>query len=204
MIYRTLCYPTAFDWEFYKDRDPVDHWKQYGLHHERLADALRVMTDQWTSTPESVADFCCGTAGLLAQIKGPRTWGYDISPTAVAFAKEVYGVNVELADITLQGLIPSDVPQQYEIEYPEWLLLTETLEHLLNPFELLTRVRDKGVRYVVASVPSNNGGNGWNDNCHNWAWTGDSFIKTFELCEYKVLHYEVSGISQFIVGESLC
>lgn len=201
MIYRAPDYPKAFSWEFYKDRDPVDHWNQPGYHHDRLEHALRLMDSQFTSPPESIADFACGCGGLLAQIKGVKTWGYDISPTAVTFAREVNKLEVGLADITEQGLIPKGI-LQYRLDYPEWLILTETLEHLVNPMELLVRARLKGVKYVLGSIPSYEA-----EMCsdlHNWSWTEDSFPKMFELCGYKPLVYDVAHNTQFVIGRSVC
>jgi len=205
MIYRAPDYPKAFDWEFYKDREAVDHWNQPGYHHERLEAALQLMMTTIKIcglSPKSVADFACGAGGLLGQIKkiaSPKVklWGYDISPLALAYAREIYGVDAHLADITQQGLIPI-VYVQPLIEYPEWLILTETLEHLLNPVELLVRARQEGVRYVLASVPA------YEDAAcsehHNWAWTDDSFGTMFEFCGYKLLTQEVAFNTQYVIG----
>jgi trans-aconitate methyltransferase len=185
-------YSTA---EWHKDRAVSDHIHE-AAHRGRLVRALADVTYllDFDQEAKTVGDFGCGNGGMLWMLKQRmpdiKTWGYDISPLAVEWATEKYGVNATLVDF----------PNDPHIKVPDIAVLTETLEHLVDPPDFLKRLKHGGVRWIVASSPM------WEDDqnhyeFHLWAWDSQGFKKLFADAGYYILaHYGlVGGAAQHII-----
>jgi len=184
-IHKFFDQPQFHDEAFYRDREVADHINQPG-HRERLLrtlyDILYLLDVDMEAT--TVGDFGCGNGGMLRELKKRRpdiaSWGYDLSPKAVTHAKEVYGVDATLLDFTKD-----------QVKFPAIAVMTETLEHLVDPEAFLLKLRDGKVKWLVISVPLE-------ENDHNhyefhlWAWDRASFAEIFNRLGYTVItHYHV-------------
>jgi trans-aconitate methyltransferase len=181
--------PRFHDADFYRDREVADHIHEPG-HRERLLRALHDVLYLLDIDAEAatVGDFGCGNGGLLYELYRRRpdveAWGYDLSPKAVEHARQVYGVDVSLCDFTADA-----------IRMPSIAIVTETLEHLVDPEALLTKLRDGGVKWIVASVPANETAAPHYE-FHLWAWDGPAFNAMFRKLGYTVIaHYSVAVAS---------
>jgi len=95
-----------------------------------------------------VLDVGCGGGELLSFLPIRNKYGVDINLTSVKWARR-RGINARVVDVETQKL-------PYRDNYFDLVLCTELLEHLFNPFLLLSeikRVLKKG-GYVYATVPN--------------------------------------------------
>lgn len=127
----------------------------------------------------SVVDLGCGDGGLLSllpdrtELPPESLWGYDISPAAVSGAVEDRGVQAELLDFV------ADEPRWADV-----VILTETLEHLVDPHAMLRRVRQHA-RFVVASSPQHETADS-HYGFHTWAWDLEGYRAMFEGAGWRV------------------
>lgn len=157
-------------------------------------------------TIATLSDWGAGNGGLLHELRQtldfipdgsvpldtkPRMWGYDLCPDNVRYGVEKYGLDLKLMNVV------SSEPEAADV-----VVLTEFLEHLVNPHELLGKLGATLTRWLVASTP------GFEDYqnfypYHLWAWTGDSFAQMFERIGWKVKrHFTVAECgTQFLVAE---
>jgi hypothetical protein len=194
--------PHFHDAAFYAGREVSDHIHEPG-HRPRLLESLALVDDILTRQDlemKSLADWGAGNGGLLSEIKKAHpelaAWGYDLSPKAVEYARQVYGVDVQLLDIV------NDEPKRGEI-----VVLTEVLEHLVNPHQMVeSLLHDPPLdecRWVVASSPA------FEDfqrhyEYHLWCWTADSYAQMFERAGWIVRRSFVRAEAgtQFVVAMS--
>ena len=175
--------PHSHDAEFYRDREPADHIHQTG-HRTRLMRALADTQFVLDMDPEckDLCDLGCGTGGFLSNAAkrwAVRSWGYDLSPQAVQFAKIQYEVDARHADFVND-----------EVELPTGIaVLTETLEHLVDPPAMLHKLARAQVRWIVASVPLGETRQSHYEH-HLWAWDGKDFPRMFAESGFAVAaHY---------------
>lgn len=96
-----------------------------------------------------VADLGCGDGALLKFIvnqKKVQAKGYDISPKAIEIVKRM-GLEGEVADITNQAFIK-------ELEPVDYFILTDILEHIPRPEEVLSNLKDKAQKGILLSIPN--------------------------------------------------
>ncbi len=96
----------------------------------------------------SVLDLGCGDGALLAYLaeaKHVQAVGVDVSQKAVERARS-RGVQAYVADITEEGYRPQQVY--------DYVLLSEVLEHLEDPEDLLLRLKGFVRRGLLVSVPN--------------------------------------------------
>ena len=184
------------DAAWYKDREVSDHINEEGMHRGRLLEAADLIT--WTFSG-SISDWGAGNGGLLHMLKdrgfGQPMWGYDMSPKAVAYARDIYEVNVTLEDVVAS--------EDAHHKAGECVVLTEFLEHIVSPHVLLRRIANmEEPKRIVASSPCNENPSSFYP-FHLWCWTGDSFAHMFERCGWRVLrHYARADVNtQFVVAE---
>ena len=188
--------PQFHDEEFHKDREVADHIHEQG-HRERLLEVRDLIVDICTDAAlPSLSDWGAGNGGLLSELKrvlpGLRTWGYDISPKAVRFAREEYGVDVTFLNIA-EGVG----------EAGSIVVMTEILEHVIRPHELVKKARTTHTSWVVASSPVGETPQRHYE-FHNWCWLGDSYALLFERAGWKVeRHYAMASCgTQFVVARN--
>lgn len=116
------------------------------FHHGRLmmasqAATIAIMSD---SKVKTVADFGAGDGGLLETLKGfteVDMWGYDLSRPSIDYAFHHRGINIERRDVI-----------NTEPEWPDLAIVTEFLEHLVDPFTFVRRAAEH-CGWIVASSP---------------------------------------------------
>lgn len=183
---------------WHKDRELADHIHQPG-HRERLletADIIEYLIPKLAKAPNhTVADWGAGNGGLLHELKRRgrvdiSSWGYDLMPENIRHANAVYGVDVSMMDIVTGG------PREAHV-----VVLTEILEHLVRPHELLSKLNRE---WIIASSPA------FEDHqrhyeFHLWAWTAESYARMFERLGFKVhCHYVLGSCgTQFVVAENI-
>lgn len=197
-VHRFFGKPQFHDADFYKDREVSDHIHEQG-HRGRVLRALHDVLYLLDFDPKAktVGDFGCGSGGLLWQLnervnfKAEDTWGYDLSPKATEFAAQKYKVNAQCMDFTNGS----------SVRIPDIAVLTETLEHLVDPPAFLAKLKNGGVRWVVASCPLFETPENHYE-YHLWAWDGEGFKKMFRDAGYFILaHYGmVGGACQHVIA----
>lgn len=184
------------DAEWYKDRPVSDHINEPG-HRQRLLQASELVQDVLHYTNEAtISDWGAGNGGLLHEFKKLtlEAWGYDMSPLAVAHGIQKYGV--ELSELDVTEVRPKRMAGNV-------VVLTEFLEHLENPHELVRQIFTlyPQAQFVVASVP------GFEDprkpyEYHLWCWHGSSFADMFTRIGWKVQRhfFRIDCSTQFLVA----
>jgi len=192
------------DAAWYESREAADHIND-PAHRIRLLEALRLIyhiIEREDLELKTLADWGAGNGGLLSEFKkndhGLKSWGYDLCNANVQEAVNKYGVDVSLVDIVEGDPVPGEIT-----------VLTELLEHLVSPHDLLDellhpRKTDEGIaecRWIVASTP------GFEDFQHHYeyhlfAWTGDSFADMFQRANWDVVRHftRAESATQFIVA----
>lgn len=158
----------------------------YELH----ADALRSGgPDGWVT----VSDLGCGDGGLLSLLKGMPNqlhWGYDFQPSNEAGWRE-RGVDAELLDVFGAG--------RSDAALGEVSVMTEVLEHVADPADVLRWVR-AGSKRLICSSP-------WNENdltnCpeHAWAWDMDGYAALLRRAGWKIQRHEQVGLFQVVLAK---
>ena len=109
---------------------------------------IQVICD-WVEEGASVLDLGCGDGKLLATLvaqRKVRASGVDISGEALRLAK-----GRGLTDLRLADLASPDFAIMGEYDY---IIITEVLEHIPNPEDVLARVRGRFRRALIVSVPN--------------------------------------------------
>jgi 2-polyprenyl-3-methyl-5-hydroxy-6-metoxy-1,4-benzoquinol methylase len=189
---KTFDKPHSHDAEWYKHRQAVDHINQAG-HIPRLYNAHELLEEIIAQEEvKTIADFGCGNGGLMRKVKqnfpSVEIWGYDLCPANVQDAKDK-GSDVELVDFVLEE----------NIKYPEVVICTEVLEHLVDPDAFLGKLLHNGVKYVIASSPNYETPID-HEEYHLWVFQGDSYADMFTKVGYEVVKHEKS-VFQFVVAK---
>ena len=184
--------PRCHDTAFYDTRAAADHINQ-------AASALRIHIAAAYAAyiarfhgVRSVGDFGAGTGGLLMLLQGSllpeglRLYGYDLCPANVAVAQE-RGLDVVQRDFVNEG-----------VEWPDLLVMTETVEHLVDPHGFLKRI-PRGT-WAVFTVPLADDGKR-HDKTHLWGWTEKSFPRMCMAAGFDVhIWDEMLDKFQVLVG----
>lgn len=182
--------------EFHADRERAPHLEQ-AFHQERLHLAAEFVR-QALSRPgnTTVSDLGCGDGGLLSLLKSlpeyahvEAAWGYDFCP-ANAAGWEERGVTASALDVfaDLSQAVLGDV-----------VVLTETLEHLADPHEVLHSLRDQA-RNLVCSSP-------WNESDHThspehaWAWNLEGYASMIQAAGWTIIRHQQAGLFQVVLAE---
>lgn len=187
-------YTTA---EWYDGREAAPHLEQAG-HRERLlltADfvkqALRV--EDTGDKPPTVIDFGCGDGGLLSLL--PHTceaWGYDLQVTNVEAAK-ARGVDVRLGDVVQLASSLDKLPGA------DICVVTEMLEHMVDPHGMVKAIHESGAEYIVASSPYTETEES-HYGFHTWCWDLSGYRTMIENAGFKVVRQEMAWICQVVLG----
>lgn len=173
--------------EWYKNREPAHHLEQ-GDHKERLLIASELVKQAVELGAKTAVDLGCGDGGLLKLLKdmGIKSWGYDLAPSNVDYAVKSRGVDARYTDVNSTN-----------IEYGDVAILTEVLEHMINPHKY---VRDLPSRYLVASSPYNEDDK-YHYEFHLWAWNREGYDNLITQGGYSIVNKLYSaGWSQIVLA----
>lgn len=187
MEYKLFDTPHSHDRNFYDTREMADHINQSN-HRPRLLQVADEIIELSKLPLKTIGDFGCGNGGLLEYLKDKvpqEMYGYDLQQSNVDFAIE------RGRPVTLRDFINE------EVEYPDILIVSETLEHLPDPHGFLRQASEKS-KYVVASTPGYETPS-FHAPFHLWVWTDDSFKDIFE--GWEVTKFYKTDF-QFVVGKS--
>jgi trans-aconitate methyltransferase len=180
--------------EYHIDRERAPHLEQ-GAHQERLGVAAQLVQDAALRVAGArVSDLGCGDGGLLSLVQNlpnvHSAWGYDFTPANVVGWEERH-VRAELVNF---------IADRELLRLGEIVVLTEVLEHLADPHDLLRWLRrTEPVRFVVASSPRNENDQVY-DGSHAWAWDDAGYRKLFNDVEFTVIDHRSLGIFQVVLA----
>ena len=179
-------YPSTF--EFHEHRERANHLIHQD-HNMRLRRAARMIRE---CGPSSVVDLGCGDGGLLKLLDGMDCWGYDFTPANIVGCEE-RGVDGTLIDV----FNTRDVPR-----WGQLVVMTEVLEHLANPHDVLEWVSEN-CEFIVVSSPwgENPEINQGTDPCHIWAWDWAGYEELIRK-NFSILWHEKVDWSQLILARS--
>jgi 2-polyprenyl-3-methyl-5-hydroxy-6-metoxy-1,4-benzoquinol methylase len=194
MRYKTFDKPHSHDAEWYKDREVADHINQ-GDHRPRLMQVkdyvIGLVGNDETIT---IADFGCGNGGLMREIQkelpNNKIWGYDLCPANIEDSHQKGNTeNIKYLDFVNE-----------DVEFPNVVIATEVLEHLVDPDAFIKRLLDNGVEYIVASSPDYESPS-YHAPFHLWVFNGDSYKEMFEQQGWKVLEHN-KAYFQYIIAKN--
>lgn len=174
--------------EWYSDREAAHHLEE-DMHSERLLASVELIKEAIILGGTQVVDLGCGDGGLLSLLKEQNitAWGYDLTPNNINHATTVRKVDARYTDFKNDS----------EIVYADIAVLTEVLEHLVDPHSHLRGIPSK---FLIASSPYNENHKRHYE-FHLWAWDEDGYRALIEQAGYKILkHLKVSGWSQIILA----
>lgn len=179
--------------EFHHDRDRAPHLEQVG-HQPRLFKAAEyVMEIAQHQGGVTVSDLGCGDGGLLSLVQMhpfvTEAWGYDFTP-ANAAAWTSRGV---------EGMELDFVNYRRGVSFGDVTIMTETLEHLADPHEIVRWVAT-GSKWLVASSPAFETDT-MHDGLHAWAWDQSGYAALLEQGGYLIIRHELAASFQVIMGE---
>jgi len=127
------------------------YWAARSKNGNRLEEAMYSHKFQLIASlvepGSSVLDIGCGDGSLLAYLRETRDirpYGVDVSARACELADQK-GIEVVQADLSLGS---ASLPQA------DYIVMSEVLEHLPNPEEVLLRVRQKFNKSLLVDIPN--------------------------------------------------
>lgn len=199
-LYPHVDIPYVSTREFHANRGRAPHLEQ-PVHRPRLEKSLEMILeasrdyqDRNGGAYANLSDLGCGDGGLLQLLSDHREvlgWGYDFSPGA-ALGWEERGVRAYLLDVFGED---KDV-----VRFGDITVVTEVLEHLADPHEVVRWIRENSL-YLVASSPHNET-NILHDECHAWAWDKEGYRQLLENGGWTIIRYETVGTFQVVLAES--
>jgi SAM-dependent methyltransferase len=175
--------------KWYKEREAAHHLEQYG-HGERIQKAFdytRLAMNMFDAS--TVVDLGCGDGGFLSLLKsdGIGSWGYDLQPQNIDYAVKNRGVDARLTDFSKAS----------DLSYGDIVVMTEVLEHLIDPHGTLKKMPGK---YLIVSSPYGETGDAHYE-FHLWAWDLEGYRKLVENAGYKIILHDVVWLNQIILAE---
>lgn len=163
--------------EWYEGRERAPHLEQEGHRDRLLTSASFVARVAFERKLRTVVDLGAGDGGLLSLL-GPSltAWGYDLSPAAVAGAKE-RGVDVQFGDV-VDG----------DVEWADIAVCTEMLEHLVDPHAFVCRIAGNVQALVCSSPADERPGHAYE--YHTWAWDETGYRQLAEQAGLQVRKWE--------------
>lgn len=170
---------------FYAERYPSgyahDAWPD---HVERVAASVEMLR-RWQAQFRTAADLSCGDGAVLHGLASglDRAWLGDLN--AVRTGRRPWtGIDVNV-------LTPAALPDSLVLlpEPVDLFVLSETLEHMDDPDDILRRIGDVA-RYLFVSTPLNEAADSGNQE-HYWSWDQDDVHRMLEAAGWSPLELEL-------------
>lgn len=177
---------------FHEHRERAPHWEQ-PWQRPRMNRALAYVEHAVaTMSVTTVVDLGCGDGGLVAAMRDKNIMaiGYDFQPSNVAGWKE--------RGIEEFCFAKNFVEAWWQVPGPSLYLITEVLEHLADPHEMIQRMHARRAM-VVASSPCTETYES-HDECHAWAWDIEGYHKMFMSAGYRVINHTQVGMFQVLLA----
>src|SRR5262249_40287079 len=160
--------------EFFRRHDWIPPYHQAG-HKERtqmVAAALHLLVE-YEPEIQTLLDLGCGDGSLLDLLADLPVVSCGMTAgIADGIQARNRGHEVIIGDFLSEVIPPADV-----------IVMTEVLEHLIDPHELLTRLPAK---FLLLSSPSAETDE-WHYEHHAWAWDMDGYRAMIESAGWEVL-----------------
>ncbi len=129
-------------------RDPYDFSQRPPCYYSRLRSN---MAEYIPVGAQTILDIGCAEGYFGKYLKETRSvevWGVEIDEKAALIARDHID-NVLLGDVTL---LLNDIPDQYF----DCIVFNDVLEHLVNPYKVLTEIKNKLTPHgmLVCSIPN--------------------------------------------------
>lgn len=203
-------------YDFHEHRERAPHLDQ-PIHRGRLelaADFIADAAERVRQSPTfdlyvAVSDLGCGDGGLLQLIRergiSNTAYGYDFQPSNAAGWAE-RGVEARFLDVFGGS---GERILNHDVVLGDIVVMTEVLEHLTNPHEVLrqinfgsqSRSNQRDGSYVVASSPFTESDVS-HDACHAWAWDQDGYRTMFQDAGFRIIRHEMTSMFQVILGHA--
>src|SRR5262245_5860002 len=193
--------PFVSTFEFHEHRERAPHLEQ-SIHQGRLnlARELALIAADWVRKARKlerrvkIVDLGCGDGGLLQLLAENHmditAFGYDFQPSNVDGWRErqVDASALNFVD-NWPLVIDADV-----------YTITECLEHLARPHEMIKRIYDRGAHIVASSPYTEHAGS--HDECHAWAWDKEGYAEMLVAAGFEVREHMTTGMFQVVWGIS--
>lgn len=182
--------PFPFTTEWYTTREHAPHLEQQ-VHQPRMQAVARLAVEAIDAYGfASVVDLGAGDGGMLSLITSYKhgaieAWGYDLMQVNCDYARDVRVMDVRYKDFV-------DEP----IDWAELVIITEVLEHLENPHDMVRRIGEHA-EAIIASSPAKETAE-FHDGCHAWCWDMDGYARLVERGGFVVTeHLLIDGEFEF-------
>lgn len=134
-------------------------------------------------------DLGCGDGGLLSLLKnyaGLVATGYDFAPANVAGWEE-RGVDAEALNFVKEWPV---------VPYADVYVMTEVLEHLTDPHQMVRRVKSRGAQLVASSPRYETFAS--HDECHAWGWDMEGYAAMVTQEGLRIKEHVGTGLFQVL------
>ncbi len=203
--------PFVSTFDYHKDRDRAPHIDQSD-HNPRMRMALEFVClslAYYGGDNYCVADLGCGDGGFVAELKkilplGSDIVGFDFTPDMQNGWRD-RGVLDQCKSMTVFTSPPEPSPINpkilADVKGADVIVMTEVLEHLARPHDVLAQIAGFGEKDIVVSSPWGEN-NRHHDPSHAWAWDEEGYANMIELAGFDILGSARAGFSQVVRARS--
>lgn len=180
---------------FHAGRPRAPHWEQPN-HRPRLEKALTYCIAARGGLgigPALLVDLGCGDGGLVEQLQ--KQWSTLFSVVGFDFQPSNRRGWMERGLHTTYAL---DFVQDWDDYVPsaDIYVMTEVLEHLTDPHEMVRRVRNRNAQLVCSSPWTETHAS--HDECHAWAWDVEGYAEMIRTAGFEIREHEKVGMFQVV------
>lgn len=205
-------YVSTFDYHEHRDRAPHIDQREHQPRMQLALDFVSRSHTEFFRENGSLADFTvvdlgCGDGGFVSAMKGllpgADILGFDFTPDMEngwldrGVAENCRRINVFPAPPEQPAINSRILPEVAEANV---VVMTEVLEHLARPHEVLKLLAGFSAGIVVSSPWGETNRN--HDPSHAWAWDQDGYVSMIESAGFVILDYARAGFSQVVRARS--